>query len=278
MSIYPLVSIILPVYNAEKFISMTVQSVLLQSYTHWELIIINDGSCDGTRNYLESLCNPAIRVIHQNNMGVSAARNIGLESISGQYIIFLDADDILTPNSLMIRVKFLNENPDVDLVDGWISVRDESLINESILYKPYYRGLLFPRLLRLDSGVFLMPSYMFRMNRLSGTRFNTSMSHSEDILFFLTLASRTKINYDFVSDTVLLYRRPRISAMSSMQGLQNGYILFLKNIVALDGVNYFDHLYLRFRISRILFLSWLSKGNLKMAFQSVFICINSKWS
>lgn len=269
----PLVSIIVPAYNAESFIAQTVQSVIDQTYTHWKLIIINDGSTDGTAAYLETLVHPAIKVIHQCNKGVSAARNVGLEQTVGEYITFLDADDILTPNSLEIRVRFLNEHPEVDLVDGWISVRDESLGFEFKLYKPYYQGLLLPRLLRLDPGVFLMPSYMFRKDKLYETRFNEHMTHCEDFLFFMELASRSQIVYSFVTEVVLLYRRPKNSAMSNTQGIENGYLQLLRKSGLLNGVSLLDRVYMKLRVARILFLSWLSRGEPLKAGKSLFNCI-----
>jgi glycosyltransferase involved in cell wall biosynthesis len=75
-----LVSIITPAYNAERYLPDAVASVLDQSYTDWELIIINDGSTDGTSDYLSTLIDPRIRVINQSNAGVGVARNAGLEA------------------------------------------------------------------------------------------------------------------------------------------------------------------------------------------------------
>lgn len=255
-----LISIILPAYNAESFIAQAVESVVMQSYTAWELIVINDGSTDGTHAYLDSLIHPAITVIHQKNRGVSAARNLGLDLALGDYITFLDADDVLTNDSLMLRAEYLNDHSDIDVVDGRISVRDEVLNFEYRLYEPYYQGNLFPRLIRLDSRVFMMPCYMFRRNKLFETRFNESMTHCEDILFFMTLASRSLVSYGFVDKVILLYRRPKVSAMSNMQGIQDGYIQLLSCVTSLNGVTLIDMLYLRLRVARILFLSWLSRG------------------
>lgn len=274
----PLVTIILPAYNADLYIREAIQSVLDQTYNNWELIVINDGSTDGTGSYVDSVIHPAIKVIHQQNRGVSAARNIGLDLASGEYIVFLDADDVLPLNSLEVRASFLTEYPRVDVVDGRVSVRDESLNFEFRLYKPTYHGLLFSRLLRLDAKVFAVAtSYMFRKDKLYGTRFDVNMTHSEDIFFCITFANRGQVTYDFVSDLVYIYRRSAISAMSNMQGLENGYLQLLKNVGFLNGVSLSDQIYLRIKVAKILFLSWLSKGKVARAFMAVAKCISLSW-
>jgi len=87
------VSIILPVFNGEKFIKKAIESVLNQSLNDFELIIINDGSTDSTADIINSFEDNRIRIINQNNEGPGNARNNGLKIASGDYIMFLDADD-----------------------------------------------------------------------------------------------------------------------------------------------------------------------------------------
>src|SRR5205809_964576 len=108
-----LVSIIIPAYNAAAFVTETIQSVKQQTYPHWELIVVNDGSTDITRQTVLALNEDGIKLIDQQNAGVSTARNNGLLHASGEYIVFLDADDILTPSFLAVRVDFLNKNENV---------------------------------------------------------------------------------------------------------------------------------------------------------------------
>ena len=84
---------------------------------------------------------------------------------------------------------------DVDIVDGVISVRDEALDLEKRTYHPYYQGSLLPRLLKLDDRVFFGPFYMFRKALLGDTLFSVKMTHAEDLLFFMALASKNKTNY-----------------------------------------------------------------------------------
>lgn len=126
-----MVSIIMPAYNAEKHITECIESILVQSYDNWELIIVNDGSTDGTAGicsrYAES--DKRIRILHQKNKGVSAARNTGMKIASGEYIAFADADDILPPKSLEVRIKLIR---DADLIIGGYELFDENGIIEKM--------------------------------------------------------------------------------------------------------------------------------------------------
>lgn len=258
----PLVSLVMPAFNADRYIMEAVNSVVSQSLDNWELIIVNDGSTDSTRVLLEQIDDVRIHVKHQENQGVSAARNAGLAVANGEFITFLDADDFLPPRSLEVRTNYLLEHPDVDLVDGVISVRDELLKVEKRSYQPYYLGLLLPRLLKLDDSVFFGPFYMFRSSLLGQTRFFEGMTHAEDLLFFITLASRNNIKYSHVKKVVYHYRVTKSSAMSKMEGLEKGYLELLREVRKIDNVSFYDVVFLRLKIARILFLSWNARNQL----------------
>lgn len=106
-----LVSIITPCYNGEKYIAQTIDSVIAQTYKEWEMIIVDDGSKDGSadlvRKYMES--EPRIKFIQQANAGSAAARNNGIRNCEGQYIALLDADDLWEPEFLEEQIKFMKE-------------------------------------------------------------------------------------------------------------------------------------------------------------------------
>ncbi|MGH9463243.1 MAG: glycosyltransferase family 2 protein, partial [Vicinamibacteria bacterium] len=105
----PLVSVIIPCYNQARFLQDAVKSVLAQTYPHWECIIVNDGSTDDTSNVARMLSSAEsrIQVLEQTNKGLSGARNAGLRIARGQYIQFLDADDLIAPNKLQSQVTVL---------------------------------------------------------------------------------------------------------------------------------------------------------------------------
>jgi len=113
----PLVSVIMPAYNAKLYIEEAIRSVLDQDYPNIELIVIDDGSSDGTAELAESL-GERVRVIRQINGGPAAARNKGIADARGELIAFLDADDLWLPGKVSAQVRYLAEHPDVGLVYG----------------------------------------------------------------------------------------------------------------------------------------------------------------
>lgn len=107
--INPLISIITPCFNAEKYISQTIQSVQSQSYQNWEILIVDDGSSDGSWDLLRELekQDSRIRAFQQKNQGPAIARNAALEKARGKYVCFLDADDLWLPHKLETQMRFM---------------------------------------------------------------------------------------------------------------------------------------------------------------------------
>ncbi|WP_052342052.1 glycosyltransferase family 2 protein [Xylanibacter brevis] len=114
----PLLSIITPVYNVEDYLDRCVQSVLSQSYLDIELILIDDGSTDGSSTLCDkwATTDSRITVIHKKNGGVSTARNAGLEVVKGDYLTFVDPDDFLAPDTYAPNMEYILEHPDVDIL------------------------------------------------------------------------------------------------------------------------------------------------------------------
>ncbi len=122
------ISVIMPAYNAEKYIEASILSVIGQTYTNWELIIVNDGSVDGTLSIAEGYQqkDKRIRVITQQNMRLAAARNTGIKNAKGDWVAFLDSDDIWHMDKLEKQVLVSREQRDVDFIytNGWIFNED----------------------------------------------------------------------------------------------------------------------------------------------------------
>lgn len=117
----PTVSIILPTYNREKFLPEAFAAIAAQEWTDWELIVVDDGSTDNTRELVPELTNEfeqSVQCIYQDNQGAYGARNTGLDHASGKYIAFYDSDDLWLPHHLKDCVEALEANPDVDWVFG----------------------------------------------------------------------------------------------------------------------------------------------------------------
>lgn len=117
----------MPCYNAERFISLSIQSLLKQSFTDFELIIINDGSTDGSYKEIKRFTDSRIRYCHlEENKGNCFARNKGIELSTGKYISMLDADDIAKPDCLLTQFQYLEDNPKIGGVGGLSEIIDEN--------------------------------------------------------------------------------------------------------------------------------------------------------
>src|SRR5262249_11717603 len=128
----PKVSIITPVLNEEKYIAETIESVLAQTYPHYELIIVNDGSTDGTYSETKPYLDRIKYVAHPTRKGVCAALNTGLAQVSGELVAFLDGNDLWLPDKLTLQVDYLEKNPDVGLVHSdYQTFNDRGVIEES---------------------------------------------------------------------------------------------------------------------------------------------------
>ncbi|MEA4910593.1 putative glycosyltransferase EpsJ [bioreactor metagenome] len=123
----PKVSVIMPVYNGEKFLGEAIESVLNQTFKDFELIIVNDGSKDNSLNIIKEYGNKdnRIKIIDQINQGVSVARNIGIKKSSGEYIAFLDSDDIWVEEKLNIQLNKFGSDKELKICGTWASVIDE---------------------------------------------------------------------------------------------------------------------------------------------------------
>jgi glycosyltransferase involved in cell wall biosynthesis len=112
----PLVTVLMPVYNAEKYIAEAILSVLKQSFTDFELLIINDGSTDGSARIINSFNDQRIVLVNQPNKGVSSALNLGLSRARSPYIARFDADDICHPDRLKIQYEFITSYPEYSII------------------------------------------------------------------------------------------------------------------------------------------------------------------
>lgn len=119
MQEFPLISVIIPVYNTEQYLSSCLKSILSQTFNNFEVILINDGSTDQSGILCDEFVkqDSRIKVFHQENAGVSAARNVGLKYAQGKWITFVDSDDELMPDGLEVMINMVQGGSEnVDLV------------------------------------------------------------------------------------------------------------------------------------------------------------------
>lgn len=259
----PLISIIMPAYNAGNFIKESIQSVINQSYINWELIIINDGSLDNTEEVIKSFSDTRIRYYKQENKGVSAARNVGLYQMKGEYFTFLDADDLFPVNSLEFRINYLSSRQEVNILAGAVSFFKNSEKEIMRTWRPSYVGNPLKNFIKLDEKVFCSISFMIKRVLNKTYVFKEGMTHVEDLLFLVTIAKDNDAKYDYVNDVIYYYRATHGSAMTNLKGLENGYNNFFHNIKEMKVANLNDLVYLWLRIKRIMLLSYLKAGEYK---------------
>lgn len=183
-----MISIIVPVYNGEDHLDPCVRSILKQTYENIQLILVNDGSTDATAALCDRWAEQDSRVLvlHQENAGVSAARNAGLDAATGDYIGFVDADDTIAPDTYEVAAAAIGDCDMVmwDAVTAWEDGRREedtiSLLPES---RVLTRQDWSPALLRLMAGAAWR--CLYRSELLQGVRFPVGIKLSEDRLFNL---------------------------------------------------------------------------------------------
>jgi glycosyltransferase involved in cell wall biosynthesis len=151
-----LVSIMMPAYNAQKYIGAAIDSALAQSYPFWELIIVDDGSTDKTAEIVSRYNDPRIRLIRQANQGEAVARNVALQHSKGVYLAFLDADDLFLPDHLELTVNFLRAHLAYDAVytDGYhIDEAGNHSLSLSARRRGPFEGWIFPELVRASDVI-----------------------------------------------------------------------------------------------------------------------------
>lgn len=212
----PFFSIIMPAYNAEKFLSEAIESVLLQSFTDFELFVINDGSIDKTDDICRFFSKKDSRIvfIDKNNEGVSVARNVALDKASGEYVFFVDSDDIIYKDSLQKIHCFLKRTPvdylrfEYEIID---SLGRKLYPNYEATKRRRYEGEKMESsecIKKLIRGEFFSWSGVFKRTIIekNNLRFLLGCTYNEDTLFMMHffMYSQTHV---YVCDKVYGYRK-----------------------------------------------------------------------
>ena len=236
----PLISVVIPVYNGELTIEATIRSVLSQTFSDFELIVINDGSVDSTLDILTKVQDHRLKVFSYPNSGLSASRNRGIEHACGMYISFLDADDLWTSDKLEVQLSALQEYPDVAVVYSWTDFIDGrgSLLGYGIHHS--VNGYVFPELLMfyfIGSG----SNALIRKHVFDAIGyFDETLTSAEDLDMFLRLASR----YQFLSipRAQILYRLTDSSMSKNVLRQEKESIKVLQRAFSREPGNSFLHL------------------------------------
>ena len=195
-------SIIMPAYNSKKYIAEAIESVLKQTYTHWELLIVNDCSTDNTEQIIKSYHQKETRIklINQKeNQGVANARNTGIQNAKGKYIAFLDADDIWQEEKLQKQIQIL-QNSNADITYSAYLMIDET--GKTIKQRSVKETLKLKDLLKENSIIF--SSVVCKKEIINDKNFKSEWYH-EDYIFLLDLAKESK-TFKGINESLMQYR------------------------------------------------------------------------
>lgn len=190
----PTVTVIIPAYNVAEFIGDALSSVLAQTFTDFEVIIVDDGAPDGVEieRIVRQLADGRVRLIRQQNRGLAGARNTGLLAARARLVALLDADDWWEPTFLEEQVGFLNDNPDVQLVytDAWIEGDPDAVGRRYMEFYPSVPTVTLESLLSRQSGVIPSAVVADRQAIMQAGMFDESLRVAEDLDLWLRLARR----------------------------------------------------------------------------------------
>jgi glycosyltransferase involved in cell wall biosynthesis len=198
----PLVSILMAVYNGEKYLREAIESMLNQTYMNFEFLIINDGSTDATEEIILSYNDERIRYIrNEQNLKLIASLNKGLDLAKGKYIARMDADDISLPRRLEKQVEFMERNSDIGVLGSWVQTLGLEKDRE-IHFKSGNNQIRFELFIH---NYLHHPTVMLRNDILE--KYNIKYEqylHAEDYAFWIKLSNYTKI--DILPEILLIYR------------------------------------------------------------------------
>jgi len=208
-------SIIIPTYNRLSFLKEAVESVLNQTNKDFELILVDDGSTDGTKEFAAGL-SKRLRYVYQENAGPSAARNLGISEAQGEYITFLDSDDLWLENKLQVEIDFLKANR-----EAMVCYTDEIWIRKGVRVNPKnkhrkYSGWIFEQCLPLcivSPSSVLMKREFFE----SVGYFDETLPACED--YDLWLRASLKLPFHFIPQKLIMKRGGHIDQLSTQWGL-----------------------------------------------------------
>lgn len=244
----PYISIIIPIYNAERYLCECIDSIIDQSYKNWEIIAINDGSTDKSAEILQNYSNrdSRIKVTTKHNEGVSIARNVGIEAATGDLIYFVDSDDVLYPDALLILVTPFIKEKSLTMVradNKYIGKENVELFpnKKYFIRKPYnnkiqnndsfYKNVI--------SDEFYLWVCMFRKDIIANgnIRFIPHCKFMEDAMFILEYLQYSNFNI-YLSKVIYGYRVMGESAGHAPDNLSKDFVLIKNKISSLESHTY----------------------------------------
>jgi glycosyltransferase involved in cell wall biosynthesis len=227
----PLVSVCMPVYNGEKYIDQAIDSILNQSYTNIEIIVVNDGSTDNTLNILNKYLNKGVKIFEQENKGQCAAANKAFHESTGEYIKFFDADDILSPDFIRLQVEKLEGKKNIVASSAWGRFYNDDVTTFKYNVETVWRDMkpidwlmesLFTGHNMMQCGLWLIPREILTKSALWDER----LSLINDFDFFIRVLLAAE-EVRFAKGATLYYRsgiNTTLSANRSRKALDSAFL------------------------------------------------------
>lgn len=234
----PLVSICMPAYNAEAYIAQAINSLLAQSYENIEIIIINDGSTDGTTGILNSYQQPNIKIFHQANKGQCAAANLAFHHSTGEYIKFMDADDLISADFIKNQVHVLNNNRNQVASASWGRFYNDDLNSFKLNPEPVWKDMkpidwlvesFWNGANMMQCALWLIPREILHKSGL----WNERLSLINDFDFFIRVLL-TAEEIKFTSDAILYYRSGIENSLSKQKSRKAHESAFLSTKLGIE--------------------------------------------
>lgn len=225
-----LITVVIPAYNAAKFLPQVIQSVVEQSYKNWELLVINDGSTDNTAEIVDHFCklDNRVRLISKENGGVSVARNLGAELAKGELIAFLDSDDLWLEDKLLVHYEYMSEHPNVGVSFSrveLIKTNGESTkkVTDNIVDSLQPQDLFYGNPTVTTSNLVIRKAVF---QELHG--FDKSMQYNEDIDLLFRLAFQKKWSIEGIDKTLVKYRLHSSGLSSTLKKMEDGWVTLMQ--------------------------------------------------
>ncbi len=215
----PTISVVIPAYNAERTIVETITSVQQQTLSNFELIVINDGSTDRTLELLQSIEDNRLKVFSYENGGLPVARNRGISHATGEFIAFLDADDLWTPDKLELQLAALQQHPEAGVAYSWTSYFLDGEEESTFPFSPiFFEGNVYDKLL-VNNFIANGSNILVRRNAIESVgEFEPTLKSSEDWDFYIRLAA--KWHFVVVPKHQILYRQSSNAMTSKVEVME----------------------------------------------------------
>ncbi|MBW4647114.1 MAG: glycosyltransferase [Kastovskya adunca ATA6-11-RM4] len=272
----PTISIILPVHNAASTLLETVRSVQRQTFSDFEIVAVNNGSTDHSKEILNNIADQRLRVLTCDTISPSSARNYGLARATGEFIAFLDGDDLWTPDKLETQLAALRRHPEAGAAYSWVRFVDAK---GKLLYQQQpviFEGNVYPQMLQKNFLACGSVPLIRRPVIESVGEFNTSLGSSEDWDYWLRIAARwsfvnvpkyqTDYRQSLSSATSKVAKREKYNLIIIERAFQaaGAELQYLKNRSLAENYLYLSELYLRHNPN---------SGGVKLASQKIRLAI-----